>query len=285
MIKRDWLAPALLLLISSPAAMAADVTITTGGKGGSYYSTGEKLADMLRGFDHDVTVERSAGSVENIKRVASGEATLGFTQLDALAWWMGRNPSPAGQSPVKVLGNLFSECVYIAVNRKGPISNEGDLETDKARIAVQKQGSGSAVTWEYMRELEPGYTKATVVFDGGMQALARLAAEPDGDINAFMWVNNPDSLDQRYLQTVLGNDALELIDVDDKDLNDKFEPLGRPIYRFEEPDVAKGLIFDDEIETICMDAVVIANPDTDDETLDDMADIMLNQKDVLLTRE
>lgn len=285
MKKRHLLASALALAFYGSAAVASDITITTGGKGGSYNTTGEKLAEMLRGFDHTVTVERSAGSVENINRVASGEATLGFTQLDALAWWMNRNPSPTGKSPVKVLGNLFSECVYIAVNRDGPIGDEDDLQSDKGKIAVQKQGSGSAVTWEYMRELEPGYGESTVVFEGGMQTLAQLAAEPDGAINAFMWVSNPNSLDQRYLQTVLGNDALELIDVDDKDLNDKYEPLGRAIYRFEEPEVAKGLIFDQEIETICMDAVVIATPNADDETLDDMADIMLNQRSVLLGQD
>ena len=285
MTKRPLLASALAMMVFGSSATASDVVITTGGKGGSYNTTGEKLAEMLRGFDHNVTVERSAGSVENINRVASGEATLGFTQLDALAWWMNRNPSPAGKSPVKVLGNLFPECVYIAVNRKGPIDDEDDLQSDEARIAVQKQGSGSAVTWEYMRELEPGYAEATMVFEGGMQTLARLAEEPDGEVNAFMWVNNPNSLDQRYLQTVLGNDALELIDVDDKDLNDKYEPLGRAIYRFEEPDVAKGLIFDKEIETICMDAVIIATPGADDETLDDMADIMLNRKSELLGQE
>ena len=84
MKKRHLLASALALAFYGSAAVASDITITTGGKGGSYNTTGEKLAEMLRGFDHTVTVERSAGSVENINRVASGEATLGFTQLDAL---------------------------------------------------------------------------------------------------------------------------------------------------------------------------------------------------------
>ncbi len=261
--------------------LAENVVITTGGRGGSYFQTGERLAAVLEEYDYETEVQRSRGSVENIERIANNEAAIGFTQLDALAWWMNRNPAPADNKRIKVLGNLFPECVYIAVNKKGPIGDEDDLQSDKGKIAVQKRGSGSAVTWEYMRELEPGYAKSQILFKGGMQLLVQLADNPDGDINAFMWVSNPQNLDQRFLKTVLNNENLELIDVDDKDLNDKFKPLDRAIYRFEEPEVAKGFILDEEVETICMDAVVVASVSADDEMLDDVADILINHRNRL----
>ncbi|MCB1754413.1 MAG: hypothetical protein KDJ38_02755 [Gammaproteobacteria bacterium] len=279
------LTAALLLLCVSTPLLATNVVITTGSRGGSYFATGEKLATILSEYDYTATVEKSRGSIENIERVANGEAAIGFTQLDALAWWMNKNPTPPDGKPFTVLGNLFPECVYIAVNKKGPIDDEDDLQSDKGRIAVQKRGSGSAVTWEYMRMLEPGYAESQTIFQGGMQVLAQLADNPDGEFNAFMWVSDPQNLDQRYLQTVLNNENLKLIDVDDKDLNDKFEPLGRPIYRFEEPDVAKGLIMDQEINTICMDAVVIAGKSADDDMLDDVADILINHRNRLFGKE
>lgn len=253
-------------------ALAEDVVISTGGRGGSYFATGARLADILNEYDYPAKAVKSKGSVENIERVAAGEAALGFAQLDALAWWMNRNPQSAGS--LSVLGELYSECVYVAVNADGPVGDEGDLQSDRAKVAVQKRGSGSAVTWSYMQELEPDFTAGTTYFQGGLQLLNQIADDPASEINAFVWVSNPLNLDQRYLKTVLENDNLELVDIKDWDLNDKHPELGRPIYRFEEPEVAKGLIFDTELDTICMDAVVVANQSTDDDLLDDVIDVL-----------
>lgn len=263
---------ALTLAAVSLPVLAADVVISTGGRGGSYFATGEKLAEILVEYDYPAKAVKSKGSVENINRVASGEAVLGFAQLDALAWWMGRNPEQAGQ--LKVLGNLYSECVYVAVNADGDVNDEGDLQSGDANIAVQKKGSGSAVTWSYMQELEPSFASGTTFFQGGLQLLNQIADNPNGEINAFLWVSDPLNLEQRYLKTVLGNDKLELVDIKDWDLNDKHPELGRPIYRFEEPDVAKGMLFDTELSTICMDAVVVASKDADDDMLDDVVDVL-----------
>ncbi len=270
---------ALTFAITSCQAIANEVVISTGGRGGSYYATGEKLATILSEYDYQPKVQKSKGSVENIDRVASGEAALGFAQLDAVAWWMQRHPEKAKE--FTILGNLFPECVYIAVNKDGPISNEGDLQSDRGKIAVQKRGSGAAVTWEYMRDLNKGYAKSQTFYKGGMQVLSQLASQADGDINAFLWVSNPEKLDQRYLNTVLNSDQLELIDVDDWDLNDKHVGLGRSIYRFAEPEVKKGFLNDQEVKTICMDSVVVASKKADDDMLDDVADVLINNRNRL----
>jgi len=262
----------LCTLVSASSVFAQDIVISTGGRGGSYLATGERLAEVLSEYDYSANAVRSKGSIENIERVANEEAALGFTQLDALAWWMNRNPEQANQ--LKVLGNLYSECVYIAVNTKGPVRNEGGLQSGNAKVAVQKRGSGSAVSWSFMQELEPKFANGATYFQGGLQLLNELANNPNGEINAFMWVSNPDNLDQRYLQTVLGNDNLKLVDITDWDLNDEHPELKRPIYRFEEPDVAKGLLFDTELETICMDAVVVGSASADDDMIDDVVDVL-----------
>ena len=263
---------ALTLVAVSLPVLAEDVVISTGGRGGSYFATGSKLAEILVEYDYPAKSVKSKGSIENIERVSSGEASLGFAQLDALAWWMNRNPENAGS--LKVLGNLYSECVYVAVNSDGPIDDEGDLQSSDAKIGVQKKGSGSAVTWSYMQELEPDFAKGTTYFQGGLQLLNQIADNPESEVNAFLWVSNPTNLEQRYLKTVLSNDKLKLVNIADWDLNDKHPELGRPIYRFEEPEVVKGFINDTELDTICMDAVVVANSGADDDMLDDVVDVL-----------
>lgn len=267
---------ALAIAAASMQSFAAEVVISTGGRGGSYFSTGKQLATILQEYEYEAKAVKSKGSVENIERVASGEAALGFTQLDALAWWMNRNPEKAGQ--FAVLGSLFQECVYIAVNEDGPIGDEGDLQSKSGKIAVQKKGSGAAVTWDYMRNLEKGYAKSQTIYKGGMQMLNQLASTPDGEINAFLWVSNPENLEQRYLKTVLNSDSLKLINVDDWDLNDKHEGLGRAIYTFEEPDVQKGFLNDQEVKTVCLEAVVIGNKSADEDMLDDVSDVLTNNR-------
>ena len=251
---------------------AADVVISTGGRGGSYFATGEKLAEVLVEYDYQAESVKSAGSIENIERVAGGEATLGFTQLDALAWWMNRNPDQA--SSLKVLGNLYPECVYVAINKNSVVRDEGDLKNKNAKVAVQNRGSGSAVSWSYMQELEPDFANGATHFKGGLQVLNELAMNPKGEINAFLWVSDPTNLEQRYLKFTLENDDLELVDITDWDLNDEHPELKRSIYRFEEPDVAKGMLFDTELETICMDAVVVGSADAENEMLDDVVDVL-----------
>lgn len=273
----------LATLLGSSVVMAEEVVISTGKRGGSYFSTGESLAKVLKEYDYQTSVKKSRGSVENIERVSNGEAAVGFTQLDALAWWMGRNPEKA--KDLMEVGQLFPECVYVAVNGDGPIGDEDDLQSDKGKIAVQKKGSGSAVTWSYMQALEPGYKKSQTFYQGGMQVLSQIASNPDGEINAFLWVSNPLNLDQRYLKTVLGNDKLELLDLDDKDLNDKFKPLKKAIYEFQKPDVKKGFLNDQEVKTICTQAVAVTRKDLDEDLLDDLADIMLNQHNRVVPSE
>lgn len=262
---------ALLASFIMPA-FAQDVVISTGGRGGSYFTTGEKLAEVLLEYDYSAAATKSQGSIENIERVASAEATLGFTQLDALAWWLNRNPEQADN--LKVLGSLYPECVYIAVNTKGAIQKESDLKSSRAKIAVQKRGSGSAVSWSYMQELEPDFASGSTYFQGGLQLLNELANNTRAEINAFLWVSDPENLEQRYLKTVLENDNLKLVDVKDWDLNDKHPELDRSIYRFEEPEIAKGLLFDKELNTICMDAVVVGSASADDDLLDDVVDVL-----------
>jgi len=267
-----YTAIALALMV---AGSANAWTVTTGGKTGTYYRVGNNLVGMITGG----TVQTSKGSVENMKRMMSGEADVGLIQVDALAWMATKDASVTNQ--VEVLGPLYQECVYIAANKDGKVQNEDDLQKEGVTIAVGKQGSGSAVTWDYMRQLEPGYKKAAVTFAGGNRALGKLAIGGDTGVDAVMWVTKP-NLSHKYIQTVLNNKNLKFISVNDKDLNDKYPPLGKPIYDFKSVEFEKGFFNDSEFTTICMDAVIAARTDADEELLDAVADAVLNYKTSLL---
>ena len=264
-----------LLLFSAAAKAVEPYTVTTGGKQGSYYKVGFNLTGAIPGG----TVATSKGSVMNLERLMKGEAQLGMTQMDVVAWYADK--FPASINKLEIMGGLYQECVYIAYNKNGKVHNEDDLQKEGVTIAVGKKGSGGAVTWDYMRKLEPGYKKASVSYTGGTRALNKLAVGDSSGIDAVLWVTKP-NLNGKFAQSVINNDALQFMNVNDKDLNDTYKPIGKPVYVFQTIETEKGFFNDQEFSTICMDAVLIADSEANEELLDEVADLTLNYKATLL---
>ena len=264
-------------LMMSVPVMAQDgpVVITTGGKTGTYIKVGHNLKAMLG----QGTVMTSKGSVQNLERLLSGEAQIGLVQMDAFAYHALKHPEV--NSELEIMGSLYKECAYLAVNKKGTVRNEDDLQNKKdVTIAVGKLGSGTAVTWDYMIQLEPKYKNANVEFKGGTRALGKLALG-NGALDAVMWVTKP-VLTGKMAQTVMNHKDLMLVGFNDKDLNDKLKSTGKPVYTFEKIETAKGFFNDKEITTACVEAVIVARADLDEDVLDRIADVLMNYKKSLL---
>ncbi len=140
----------ILLLVATLALslQASAYTITTGGKSGAYFKVGNNLAKLVKGGK----VLESKGSVENLERLVSGEADIGIVQLDAYAWYLSKHPKASAK--IEIMGDLFKECIHIAVNKNGKVQDEDDLQSEGATIAIGPQGSGTAVSWDYMMKLE-----------------------------------------------------------------------------------------------------------------------------------
>lgn len=257
-------------LMGSQAALAEDVVITTGSPGGTYHNVlGANLGRIMAEQGNKVELQTSAGSVENIQRVVSGEADFGFTQADALGSFLEQNPS----SNVEILGGLGQECIYVVVPEDG-IDNEDGLEQEGTKIAVGEKGSGSAESWDYMRTLETGYKESSTYYKGGVRAIAQVKT---GQLDAFMWVTSPFNLNHDFLKAVMQDDSgLRLIDMNDWDMNNEL-PNGQSVYEFKEVVVKEGFINDTEVETACTQVMVIGNPELDGLTLEAAAKaVMMN---------
>ena len=125
---------AVASLCLSNAASAADVVITTGQQGLTYNAVyGVNLASALSEYGYSSTVIPSKGSLDNLDKVASGTAQIGFTQADAFQFWRSRHSNEAQK--VDIIGELADECVFVAVKKGGKVSDEGDLKAG-VKIAV-----------------------------------------------------------------------------------------------------------------------------------------------------
>ncbi|MFP5300078.1 TAXI family TRAP transporter solute-binding subunit [Cobetia sp. SIMBA_158] len=267
-MKKSVLALTASLAFAAGSVSAQEVIITTGKSGGGYHGVfGTNLARVLKEQGHDASVVTSLGSIQNLDRVNSGEAHIGFTQGDAFAAWSKKHPN----SNVEEIGSLGEECVFVATREDG-IDDEDDIG-EGTKIAVGEKGTGSAVSWDYLRTLEDDYAEASTFYQGGIRSLAKVAS---GQFDAFLWVTAPGNLNHSYLEAVNANDDLRVISLNDYSLNEKL-PSGETVYEFHDVVVREGRFSDTEVETPCTSVLAVANTEMGAEALESAAAaIMMN---------
>lgn len=267
---------AILGMLSFASVAADNVVITTGKQGMVYNGVyGANMKSALLEFGHTVEVVTSKGSLENLDRVAKGEAQIALVQADALMYWMAPNANLAGN--VEVAGELGEECIFAAVKEDGPIKTEDDIKAG-TKVAVGVPTSGSFASWSYMQQLNSSYAKATTYAKGGLRTLSKVIT---GEYDVFMWTAAINKSND-YLNIVQAKGSgLKLIDLDDWDMNDKL-PNGNSVYEFRNAVVKSGFITNDSVKVPCMKTLVVVNADADEQLLDDVATIMLKNRSRIL---
>ena len=145
---REWLlaaGPAALLILAAfwlalrfvPPAPPKVVTITTGGEAGAYYAFGKRYAEILKQrFGVDLQVRASAGSVENLRRLADPGSGVSIALLQG-------GIGNAQEAPDLVsIGRVFHEPLWVFY--RGPDMDRLSALQGK-RIAVGPEGSGTRV--------------------------------------------------------------------------------------------------------------------------------------------
>lgn len=155
------------------------IVIAGGGAGGAYAATADAYAKTLGGFDVAVEVLETAGSVDNLARVKSGQADVGIVQT-GLA-------SDLGQDGVRSLGAAFYEPLWVFHRRDMRI--EGLHDVEGLRVAIGPEGSGVRVLASLLLA-EAGVTPEsyTAIPLAGQAAAVALQA---GEIDIALLVSGP----------------------------------------------------------------------------------------------
>jgi TRAP-type uncharacterized transport system substrate-binding protein len=266
-MKKSVTAFAVLSVLSSSAF--ADLTVTTGRDSGSYFRVqGPKIVQYLKNAGLNAHFIASTGSLDNLNRVAKGEAQIGIAQADAVMFF--RKTQPQLSTKIEIGNPLGRECVFIVAKKGGPIKTDDELQAQGVSIAAGAPGDGSRATWDSMGMLEEKFKQPTIVDVGGVSGLAQVAA---GTINAFIFVANPDPVvlyASELFTLVRDNKALQFVPVEDWDLNDKLSN-GDAVYTFDNVVIKPGTFSDDKLATICFSAYTIYNGDLDAETKEKLA--------------
>ncbi|MDQ0729039.1 TAXI family TRAP transporter solute-binding subunit [Microbacterium sp. W4I20] len=162
-----------------------EYVIAGGGSTGVYFDYGTHLAEELSGSlgIHMVT-EETAGSVDNLLRVGSGDALIGFAQGDAAADAVAGAGAFAEPLPVQAVARLYDEYVHVVVRGESEIDDISDL----AGRAVSLGAENSGVNVIAGRVLDAAGVDVASVRNPQFDLSASILAMESGEIDGFFWV-------------------------------------------------------------------------------------------------
>lgn len=175
------------LAFAAPAAAQTQLSIATGGTGGTYYPVGGGLAEIVNNHieGYSATAEVTGASVENMGLIATGDADLAIALADTVAQaYSGTGKFDGQQLPmVRALASLYANMVHIVALESSGITSLSDLAGK--RVSVGAPGSGTEVNTQAILQAN-GITyddidEQRLNFNETADALA------NGDIDAGFW--------------------------------------------------------------------------------------------------
>jgi uncharacterized protein len=152
-MKKKYIVTFAVLLVLSLALAACggskQLTMLTGGTGGTYYPLGGEISKIISDeTEVDVTPSSSNASADNIQALADEEADIAFTQTDVMANAVDGTNSFEGKavSNVLAMGSLYPETIQIVTSANSGITSVEDLAGKK--VSVGAPGSGTRVNAE-----------------------------------------------------------------------------------------------------------------------------------------
>ncbi|MFE7197618.1 TAXI family TRAP transporter solute-binding subunit [Microbacterium oxydans] len=162
-----------------------EYAIASGGSTGVYYDYGSHLAEELSDrLDLRMVAQETAGSVDNLLRVSSGEALLGFAQGDAAADAVSGTGAFERPLEVEALARLYDEYVQVVVRGDSDIDDIGDLAGRTISLGAENSGVNVIAG----RVLDAAGVALDSVRDPQLDLSASIGAMERGEIDGFFWV-------------------------------------------------------------------------------------------------
>ncbi|WP_016855813.1 TAXI family TRAP transporter solute-binding subunit [Halomonas smyrnensis] len=183
---------AATLLVAAPAALAQQqLSIATGGTGGTYYPYGGGLAELINEHveGYDAVAEVTGASVENMGLVWRGDSDLALALADTVYQAYNGTGDFEGRQleNIRALASIYPNAVQIVTMADSGIESLSDLEGKV--VSVGAPGSGTEINASTLLEAN-GITYDDI--DARRLNFNETAdALRDGDIDAGLWSVGP----------------------------------------------------------------------------------------------
>jgi TRAP transporter TAXI family solute receptor len=181
---------AALGLLGAPGCSARfagiRIALATGGTQGVYYNLGNALADAWQaqlGLAVRPAVLSTAGSVDNLEKLASRTADVAFSQVDTAADQLARTAANDPRS-MRALARIYDDVVHVVVPASAPATRLADLRG--TRVSVGAPDSGVQVIAERLLAVA-GLSPATDFQALQLGINESVDAVASGEIDAFFW--------------------------------------------------------------------------------------------------
>ena len=171
------------------------VVMATGSAEGAYHAFAQRYAERLGREGIELELRTTAGSVENLALLQSGDVELAFVQ--------GGVDAGPDASPLTSLGSLYYEPLWLFVRRDEVVSSLRDLS--ERRVAVGAEGSGTRALASKLLQ-DNAVPQSQWDSRGGSVAIAALKS---GQLDAVFLVMSADS---QLIGNLLRDTALRPVD-------------------------------------------------------------------------
>nr|WP_300309701.1 TAXI family TRAP transporter solute-binding subunit [Halomonas sp.] len=272
------LALAASLLIGAQAAVAQQqLSVATGGTGGTYYPIGGGLAEMIKKHidGYDAVAEVTGASVENMGLVWRGDSDLALALADTV--YQGYTGTGAFEGReldnIRAIASVYPNAVQIVTMADSDIESLEDLKGKV--VSVGAPGSGTELNAKALLESN-GITYDD--FDARRLNFNETAdALRNGDIDAGFWSVGPPTSSILNLATT--NDV-RLIGLSDEEIANaqKDEPVFAA-YELK-ANLYEGM--DEPVQTISIPNVLITSSEMDDELAYQLTKMLFEKTDELI---
>ena len=172
------------------------VRIAAGNREGAYYAFAKQYAEYLARQEIELEVVETAGSVDNVKRLQSGEYDLGFVQ--------GGVGSQFPNATLESLASLYFEPLWVFHRASLEIEYLTNLEG--LRIAIGEEGSGTrSLALQLLAQNGVTADSAHLLSLKAAEAAERLQS---GEVDAAVFVSSPSG---PLIRELLLDESLQLL--------------------------------------------------------------------------
>ncbi|RVV99328.1 TAXI family TRAP transporter solute-binding subunit [Mesobaculum littorinae] len=259
-------------------AVAQDLSIATGGTGGTYYPYGGGLAELIGSYvdGAQATAEVTGASVENMALIAREETDLAIALADTVYGAAMGEIDPFTDRPVeaaRAIASIYPNAVQIVTLADSGIESLQDLVGK--RVSVGAPGSGTEVNAEQV------LTSNGITYDDideqRLNFNETADALRDGDIDAGFWSVGPPT--SSILNLAASRD-IRMIPLSEDEIAaaSEVQPVFAPYT------LGAGLYegVDEDVPTISIPNVLVANAAMDEELAYQITKAMFEHTDELI---